>query len=402
MKTLLTPRLSIAPFTLDDAPFVLELLNDPGWLRYIGDKEVHTLEQARAYLSAGPIAMMQAQGLGLCLVRRRSDNAPVGACGLIRRAGLEDADLGVAFMPEARGQGYGAEASVAMLQYGLHHLGLKRIVAITTVDNDASGRLLERIGMRLEGSTRLPGDDMDLKLYGVDAPPTEAGALTDEHDPASAESAGREPRAPEPDGGEPAAIGGAPAPVPVDLPRAYRLLNHGPTVLVSAAHGGRRNTMAAAWNMPLDFDPPKVAVVIDKATFTRTLMEASGRFTLGVPTRAQAALTSALGNASGRDHDKEAEFGLRYLDDLPAGPGEPAESVPALWVAGCVAWLQCRLIPEPHIQQAYDLFVAEVTEAWADPRVYSDGRWHFEGHDELRTLHHVAGGNYFVPGESVS
>lgn len=187
----------------------------------------------------------------------------------------------------------------------------------------------------------------------------------------------------------------APAPVAVELPKAYRLLNHGPTVLVSAAHGGRRNTMAAAWNMPLDFDPPKLAVVLDKSTFTRGLVEASGRFVLALPTRDQAALTSALGGVSGRAVDKEASLGLRYLDAAAEAPAELPR------VAGCVAWLACRLIPEPHLQQAYDLFLGEVTAAWADPRVFSAGRWHFDGHDGLRTLHHVAGGHYLTPGDAV-
>jgi flavin reductase (DIM6/NTAB) family NADH-FMN oxidoreductase RutF len=241
--------------------------------------------------------------------------------------------------------------------------------------------------MRLEGNTRLPGEDEDLNLYGVDRPPTEAGALDMAREPAARAPAMTPATTPS----------AAPEPVPVDLPRAYRLLNHGPTVLVSAAHDGRRNTMAAAWNMPLDFDPPKVAVVLDKATYTRTLVEASGGFVLAVPTRAQAALTTALGSASGRDKDKEAEFGLRYLPD--ASGGVEASDVPR--VAGCVAWLQCRLLPEPHVQQAYDLFLAQVVAAWADPRVFSDGRWHFDGHDELRTLHHVAGGHYFTAGDPV-
>lgn len=180
---------------------------------------------------------------------------------------------------------------------------------------------------------------------------------------------------------------------PVDLDKCYRLLNHGPTVLVSAANGGRRNTMAAAWNMPLDFTPPKVAVVIDKSTCTRGLVEASGRFVLAVPTRAQVALVSAVGEASGHDTDKEATLGLRYLDADP-------RQLPR--VAGCIAWLTCRVLPEPHIQTSYDLFLGEVEAAWADTRVFSNGRWHFEGFDELRSLHHVAGGNYFVPGEMVS
>ncbi len=176
----------------------------------------------------------------------------------------------------------------------------------------------------------------------------------------------------------------------VPLGHAYRLLNHGPTVLVSAAHGGVRNTMAAAWNMALDFTPPKVAVVIDRATFTRGLIEASGAFVLAVPCVAQVALVNAVGNRSGRDGDKtETVPGLAYAE---------ATQVPAPLVEGCVAWLECRVIPEPHIQQTYDLFLGEVLAAWADPRVYSAGRWHFEGHDELRTLHHVAGGNFLVPG----
>lgn len=180
---------------------------------------------------------------------------------------------------------------------------------------------------------------------------------------------------------------------PVPLDRVTRLLNHGPTVLVTAAHGGRRNVMAAAWNMPLDFTPPKVAVVLDKATYTRTLIEASGTFALCVPTRAQAALTSAIGGCSGATVDKAATLdGLAWID-------EPAS--PAPLVQGCAAWLACRLLPEPHIQQTYDLFLGEVTAAWADARVYSGGRWHFDGHDDLRTLHHVAGGHYLLPGAAV-
>ena len=181
---------------------------------------------------------------------------------------------------------------------------------------------------------------------------------------------------------------------PVPLDRATRLINHGPTVLVSARHGGRSNVMAAAWNMALDFAPPKVAVVIDKATFTRGLIEASGHFALSVPCRAQAALTTAIGGVSGQTVDKPATLpGLAWIDDEPASP--------APLVAGCVAWLACRLLPEPHIQQTYDLFLGEVVGAWADTRVYSDGRWHFDGHDELRTLHHVAGGHYLLAGAAV-
>lgn len=185
---------------------------------------------------------------------------------------------------------------------------------------------------------------------------------------------------------------------PVPLDKAYRLLNHGPTVLVSAEHGGRRNVMAAAWAMPLDFAPPKVAVVLDKATYTRTLLEQAGTFALQVPTRAQAALTEALGSSSGQalhaqeGIDKFEAYGLRVF------AGAVAQ---ASLIEGCVAWLECRLLPEPAIQERYDLFLGEVVAAYADARVFSAGRWHFEGQDALRTLHHVAGGHFLLAGEAL-
>lgn len=182
---------------------------------------------------------------------------------------------------------------------------------------------------------------------------------------------------------------------PVPLDKCYRLLNHGPTVLVSSAHGERRNVMAAAWNMALDFQPPKVAVVIDKSTLTRELVEASGEFVLNLPCRALAEATHAVGQVSGRElpDDKITRFGLS------AGPGA---RVSAPLIDGCVGWLECRVMPEPHNEKRYGLFIGEVLAAWADPRVFSHGHWHFDegGDPRLRTLHYVAGGHFFATGEA--
>lgn len=186
---------------------------------------------------------------------------------------------------------------------------------------------------------------------------------------------------------------------PVAAESAYRLLNHGPTVLVTSAHQGHANVMAAAWNMPLDFNPARVAIVIDKSTYTRELMEASGTFAINVPCQAQVEMVVKVGSSSGREllgqvaDNKFATLGLSTF---------AAAHIAAPLLEGCVAWLECRIIPEPHIQQAYDLFVAEVVAAYADSRVFSNGRWHFDGQDELRTLHHVAGGFFFTPGQSVT
>jgi len=183
--------------------------------------------------------------------------------------------------------------------------------------------------------------------------------------------------------------------LPVELPKAYRLLNHGPTVLVGSAHGERRNVMAAAWSMPLDFSPPKVAVVIDRNTLTRELVEASGEFSLNVPARAIARETLAVGSVSGREVDK---FGDK------SGEGNRVEAfdgthIQAPLIGGCLAWLECRVIPEPHNQDRYDLFLGEVVAAWADPRAFRDGHWQFAP-GVSRSIHYIAGGNFFETGEA--
>ncbi len=183
------------------------------------------------------------------------------------------------------------------------------------------------------------------------------------------------------------------APVPLD--KAYRLLNHGPTVLVSARHDGVDNVMAAAWACALDFNPPKLTVVIDKNTRTRQLVELSGMFAIQVPVVAQMALTHAVGNRSlADDPGKLLQSGVSLF-------GMPEHDLPL--VTGCAAWLACKLIPEPHNQLTYDLFIGEVVGAWSDTRVFSGGHWHFETADPaLRTLHYVAGGQFYAIGESMT
>ena len=182
---------------------------------------------------------------------------------------------------------------------------------------------------------------------------------------------------------------------PVDPAKAYRLVNHGPTVLVSARHAGVDNVMAAAWCCALDFDPPKLTVVLDKSTRTRELIEGSSRFAVQVPTVAQLQLVNAVGNHSLREApDKLAQAGVELFL-------LPGEDVPI--VDGCAAWLICDLINEPHNQDSYDLFIGQVVAAWADDRVFRDGRWHFEDADPAwRSLHHVAGGHFYAIGEALT
>lgn len=182
--------------------------------------------------------------------------------------------------------------------------------------------------------------------------------------------------------------------VPVALEHASRLINHGPTVLITSSDGTRRNVMAAAWSMPVEFTPPRVAVVIDKNTFTRELIAASGVFAICLPGSALIDLTYAVGSTSGRAMDKFEHFGVDTrvtpLLKLP---------VPA---SGCSAWLECRLIPERHTEDAYDTCFAEVVGAAADARIFEKGHWLFEGGNaELQTIHHLGGGNFICAGNVV-
>ena len=180
----------------------------------------------------------------------------------------------------------------------------------------------------------------------------------------------------------------------VPLDKAYRLLNHGPTILVSARHAGVQNVMAAAWACALDFAPPKLTVVLDKSVKTRELVENSGVFVIQIPTVAQIRLTSQVGSVSLADDPHKLEHCAVQLFEMPG------HDLP--FVEGCSAWLACKLIPEPHNQQTYDLFIGEVVAAWADTRVFSDGHWHFESADPaLRSLHYIAGGHYYAIGEAL-
>jgi len=164
MKVLETPRLVLRRLVLEDAPFVLELVNDTAWLQYIGDKHVHNLEDARNYIRKGPLDMYARHGFGLYMVTLRTGTR-IGMCGLIKRDGLEDVDLGFALLARYRGRGYAQEAAAAVLDYGRKALGLKRIVAITSPDNLRSIQVLENIGFVYEQTLTLAGQVKETKLF---------------------------------------------------------------------------------------------------------------------------------------------------------------------------------------------------------------------------------------------
>ena len=171
MIVLETDRVVLRRLTLNDAPFILELLNEPSFLRFIGDRGVKTLQDARQYILKGPIASYERFGFGLYLTFLKEAGDQIGMCGLLKRDALPDADVGFAFLPAHWRKGYAFESASAVLAHGRTALGLKRIVAITSPDNLPSIGVLERIGLKFEAVIQLPGETREVKLFGVNFQP---------------------------------------------------------------------------------------------------------------------------------------------------------------------------------------------------------------------------------------
>jgi flavin reductase (DIM6/NTAB) family NADH-FMN oxidoreductase RutF len=183
----------------------------------------------------------------------------------------------------------------------------------------------------------------------------------------------------------------------VPLAHACRLLTHGPTVIVSAVHEGRRNLMTAAWSTPVEFEPPRIVVVLDKSTYTRELALASGCLALNLPCRAILDLTYTVGRVDGRELfeglDKFERFRIASFEG-------PVLGLPL--VEGCVAWFEGRLLREPRIEDTYDAFFVEIVSAQADPRVFAAGRWNFvQENSDLHTLHHLGAGSFALPSATI-
>ena len=171
MKPIETERLVLRRLRLADAAFIRALVNEPSWIEYIGDKGVRTLADARLYLRSGPLAMYRGLGFGLYRVERAADSALLGICGLVKRDGLDDVDIGYALLRRFWGNGYAREAAAAVIEHARRDIGLDRLVAITAPGNAASSRLLEALGFGFEGLVTLPAGRKISRLFGRDLRP---------------------------------------------------------------------------------------------------------------------------------------------------------------------------------------------------------------------------------------
>ena len=171
MTVLETERLILRHFNPHDAPFILALLNEPSFLRYIGDKKVRTLEDARQYILNGPAASYERHGFGLYQVELKDSHTPIGMCGLVKREELPQPDIGFAFLPDFWNKGFAFEAAAAVLTDVRERLQLNRILAIVNPDNEASIRLLQKLGLSFEANVKLAADRDEVKLFATGATP---------------------------------------------------------------------------------------------------------------------------------------------------------------------------------------------------------------------------------------
>jgi len=164
VKILETKRTILREVAADDAEFILDLLNQPSFIKYIGDRNVRTISEARDYIENRFRESYKQFGFGMWAVELKETGTPVGICGFVKRDFLPDADIGFAFLPQFCSQGYAFESANASMNYGRDILGLLRVVAITSQDNESSGRLLEKINFKFERLIKLPHSEEELKL----------------------------------------------------------------------------------------------------------------------------------------------------------------------------------------------------------------------------------------------
>lgn len=160
-----TERLRLRPFTLTDTLFIVELVNSPGWIKYIGDRNIRTELQARQYLKNGPLKSYQVNGFGLSMVESKIDGIPIGMCGILKRDHLDTPDIGFAFLPAFMGKGFAFEIASAILTYAEDILEIPSISGVTVASNISSVKLLEKIGMKFIRTITFPNETKELLLY---------------------------------------------------------------------------------------------------------------------------------------------------------------------------------------------------------------------------------------------
>ncbi len=173
LKKIETNRLYLTAVSLEDAAFILELLNTPKWIHFIGDRDVKNVIQAKEYIKVRMLPQMEACGFGNYVLVRKEDGLKMGTCGIYKREGLDGVDIGFAMLPEFEGKGYMYEAAIKIKDLAINHFQLDKLNGITLPENMASRNLLEKLGLELKGTIRLPNDSEDVLLFSTELRPKE-------------------------------------------------------------------------------------------------------------------------------------------------------------------------------------------------------------------------------------
>lgn len=164
MKILETERLTLSEVTENDAEFMLDLLNQPSFIKYIGDRNVRTIDEAQNFIETRYNKSYKDNGYGLYLVKLKDEDTKIGVCGFVKRDNFQYADVGFAFLPQFEKKGYAFESALAIMKYGQEVLEFREVLAITTQDNESSGKLLAKLGFKFEEIIEMPNGE-ELKLF---------------------------------------------------------------------------------------------------------------------------------------------------------------------------------------------------------------------------------------------
>ncbi|MDQ0475986.1 GNAT family N-acetyltransferase [Chryseobacterium sp. MDT2-18] len=163
-----TERLLLKPMSTDDSEFIFELYNSPNFIKFIGDRNIKSVKDAENYIIAKFLPQAERLGYGNYLIMLKATGQKIGSVGIFEREGLEVHDIGFSFLPEFEGKGYGFEAARQLLETAFSEFGLKKISAITSKENIASQKLIEKLGLQYQSTVRLPDDEVELLYYELD------------------------------------------------------------------------------------------------------------------------------------------------------------------------------------------------------------------------------------------
>ncbi len=157
-KELISDRLKLSLITTDDHAFIKELVNTEGWIKFIGDRNIHNAEEANNYINK----LISTNENFYLVVRIKEDLTPIGVITLVKRSYLDHYDLGFAFLPASQGKGYAQEAATLVMEETKNKIHYNTLLAMTFRSNTSSKKLLEILGFNYKHNIKVENDTWEL------------------------------------------------------------------------------------------------------------------------------------------------------------------------------------------------------------------------------------------------